>query len=348
MSRSNRLTRLMRSVAPPIPEAQEENHSRSLLGNKDQTMIVRRAVSALASEGHNDLSQDLSAVFAKNDGRMGWASKDGVVFAVQSFQPKLEPGVYSTGMRDGNPFLVSETPVADALLTLPDSKTSMMLEEFDKFWGLEQTFAEAGFLHKRGFFLVGAPGAGKTASVQLLSRALVEKFEGVVIYLENPTVAYACLRMIRTIEPTRRIVCVLEDLDSLIENYEEADYLSLFDGEKSIDHVVYIATTNYPEKIDKRFLDRPSRFDQVITVELPSFDDRLFYLKNRTVGIDEDTLKTWATATKDFGIAHLKEIIISVTCFGYTFEDTLKRLKNQKKILDSSKLTGKKEVGFDK
>ena len=347
MGRKSALTRLLRAASDPSPD-NDEGSNRALLSGKDQTMVIRKAVTTLASEGYNDLSQDLSAVFAKNDGRMGWANKDGVVFAVQDFEPKLEAGVYSTGMRDGNPFLISETPVTDALLTLPDSKTSMMLDEFDKFCGLEQTFAEAGFLHKRGFFLVGAPGAGKTASVQLISRALVEKFEGVVIYLENPIVAYACLRMIRSIEPNRRIVCVLEDLDSLIENYEEADYLSLFDGEKSIDHVVYIATTNYPEKIDKRFLDRPSRFDQVITVELPSFDDRLFYLKHRTVGIDDATLKEWATATKDFGIAHLKEIIISVTCFGYTFEDTLKRLKGQKKILDSSKLSGKQSVGFDK
>ena len=329
----------------PSPDCQE---SRSLLHlGRDRERLVREAVSNLANEGYHNLSQQLSLAFSEADGKSGWADKDGIVFNVQNFHSTLDAGVYSTGMRDGQPFLVRESPVTDELLILPDCKTTSMLDEFGKFWGLEETFKKAGFLHKRGFFLVGSPGSGKTTSIQLLSKALVEDFNGIVIYLENPNVAYACLRMVRAIEPTRRIVCVLEDLDSLIDTYDEADFLSLFDGEKSVDHVVYVATSNYPEDIDKRFLDRPSRFDQVITVDLPSLADRLFYLKSRTEGIDEKTLLLWAEETKDFGIAHLKEIIISVTCFGYTFEDTLKRLKAQKKTLNSGKLGGKRGVGFD-
>jgi len=60
-----------------------------------------------------------------------------------------------------------------------------------------------------------------------------------------------------------------------------------------------------------------------------------------------DTLEVWAKETKDFAIAHLKEIIVSVTCFNYSFEDTMKRLKEQKKLLNSDKLSGKKGVGFE-
>ena len=335
-------------ISAPSPNYQNEPNRSLLEVSGQKWKLLQEAINRLASEGYSRLSQDLSMTFLDAEGQSGWADKDGRLFNVQNYRSKLEAGVYSCSMADGQPFLIKESPVTDELLTLPDSKIKTMIEEFSKFWGLEQTFSKAGFLHKRGFFLVGAPGSGKTTAIQLLSKALVEEFSGIVLYLENPTIAYACLRMIRAIEPNRRIVCVLEDLDSLIDNYEEADFLNLFDGEKSIDHIVFIATTNYPEDIDKRFLDRPSRFDQVITVDPPSFDDRLFYLQNRTVGINIDTLKKWAEETKDFGIAHLKEIIISVTCFGYTFEDTLKRLKNQKKTLNSGKLNGKQSVGFDK
>ena len=285
---------------PCAPQGASDGRSLLSTGG-EQGRVLREAVNRLACDGNTHLSQELSMAFAANDGHSGWADKDGLIFNVQNFHPKLEAGVYSTGMRDGQPFLVRESPVTDELLTLPDSKTTTMLNEFSKFWGLEETFGKAGFLHKRGFFLVGAPGAGKTASVQLLSKALVEDFGGIVLYLENPSVAYACLRMIRSIEPNRRIVCVLEDLDSLIDTYEEAEFLSLFDGEKSIDHVLYVATTNYPEDIDKRFLDRPSRFDQIITVELPSFDDRLFYLKNRAIDIDEKTLIHWLNGKQKVG-----------------------------------------------
>ena len=349
-ARSRSVKKLFASLGEELPMDSNDYppSSRSLLGEHEQTRILRDCISFISNCGNSELANDLSLIFKKEEGHSGWADKDGFVFSVQDFKGRLEAGVYTAGMKDGQPYLIRESPVTDQLLSLPDSKTITMLHEFDRFWGLEGTFGKFGFLHKRGFFLVGAPGAGKTASVQLLSKALVEKFDGVVLYLENPMVAYACLRMIRSIEPTRRIVCVLEDLDSLIDTYEEADFLSLFDGEKSIDHVVFVATTNYPEDIDKRFLDRPSRFDQVITIDLPSFADRLFYLKNRTSDIDDATLEKWAIATKGFGIAHLKEIIISVTCFGYTFEETLKRLHEQQKTMNSSKLGGKVNVGFSK
>ena len=335
----------------PVEDVSDRDRDRpKLKGGMDRERLetLNRAVRCLVSDGNDRLAAQLMGLFAPTTANSGWADKDGTVFSVQEFSPKLRPGVYSTGITNsGQPFLVNETPVTDDLLTLPDSSSSNLLGEFERFWKLEDTFKDNGFLHKRGFFLVGPPGSGKTSIIQLLAKSLVEKFDGIVVYLENPNIGYACLRMIRSIEPERKIICILEDFDSLIKNYEEADFLSLFDGEKSIDHVVYVATTNYPEDIDKRFLDRPSRFDQIVTVGLPSFEDRLFYLKAKAPTIDDATLEKWAKETKDFGIAHLKEVIVSVTCFGYSFEETLKRLKDQKKLISSEKLQGKKSVGFE-
>ena len=317
--------------------------------DRERLEMLNRVARVLVNDGNDRLASQFTSLFAPTTANSGWADKDGTVFSVQEFRPHLRPGVYSTGMTNsGQPFLVNETPVTDDLITLPDSRTVSLISEFERFWNLEETFKTNGFLHKRGFFLVGPPGSGKTSIIQLLSKSLVDNFDGIVLYLENPNIGYSCLRMIRSIEPDRKIICILEDFDSLIKNYEEADYLSLFDGEKSIDHVVYVATTNYPEDIDKRFLDRPSRFDQIVTVGLPSYEDRLFYLTAKAPGFDQETLSEWAKSTKDFGIAHLKEIIVSVTCFNYTFEETLKRLKDQKKLISSEKLQGKQSVGFDR
>lgn len=315
--------------------------------DRERYELVARVTQTLISDGNTRLASQFSSAFTPTDSKSGWADKDGVVISVQEFRPTLEAGVYSTGMtNNGQPYLIKETPVTDELMILPSGRMPHLMDEFNRFWKLEPVFEANGFLHKRGLFLVGPPGAGKSSTIQLLSKTLVNDFDGIVLYLENPNIGYACLRMIRSIEPNRKIVCILEDFDSLIQNYEEADFLSLFDGEKSVDHIVYIATTNYPEQIDRRFLDRPSRFDQVVTITLPSLEDRLFYLKAKAPSIPKATLEMWARETKDFAIAHLKEIIVSVTCFDYSFEDTIKRLREQKKLMNSEKMVGKKGVGY--
>lgn len=315
---------------------------------KIKSRILARAITNLNEYGESGVARALAEHFSTSPGgTKGWAQKNGILFSIEEYRESLTPGMYSCGVsNEGQPFLISEDIVTDDLLILPGSKMTNLIQEFDRFWSLEDTFNSQGFIHKRGFFFVGPPGSGKTSIIQLLAQKLISEHEGIVLYLDNPTVAFNCLRMIRSVEPERKIICILEDLDSLIKNYEEADFLSLFDGEKQINHVVYIATTNYPEVIDKRFLDRPSRFDQVVVVDLPPVEDRLFYLQNRSKDIDQETLELWAKKTEGFGIAHLKEIIVSTQCFGYSFEDTLTRLKQQKKTLSSDKIGGKKGVGF--
>jgi hypothetical protein len=345
MSR-NLSAQLQATTSSPTPEATPRVKGKPL--DREKQELIARVNQCLISDGNPRLAAEFGAAFTITDSSSGWADKDGVVISVQEFRPTLEAGVYSTGItNNGQPFLIKETPVTDELMVLPSGRMPDLMDEFSRFWKLEPVFEANGFLHKRGLFLVGPPGAGKSSTIQLLSKTLVEDFDGIVLYLENPNVGYSCLRMIRSIEPNRKIVCVLEDFDSLIKNYEEADFLSLFDGEKSVDHIVYIATTNYPEQIDRRFLDRPSRFDQVVTIRLPSLEDRLFYLKAKAPNVPLETLEMWAKETKDLAIAHLKEIIVSVTCFEYTFEDTMKRLREQKKLMNSEKMVGKKGVGFE-
>lgn len=311
-----------------------------------KAIVLNQIFQTLESYGERSLIKKMTSEFATElSGGSGWAEKGGMLTSVQSYRPTLAAGVYSPARdNNGNVYLIPERVISDELIVLPGSKIQTILSEFKTFWSLEDTFSTNGFVHKRGFFLVGPAGSGKTSIIQLLAKDLIQD-DGIVLYLEDPGLAYSALRMIRSVEPKRKLVCILEDLDSLIKHYEEAEFLSLFDGEKSIEHVVFIATTNYPEEIDKRFLDRPSRFDQVITVGLPEEADRLRFFENRTKGIDPKELQRWAKETQGFGIAHLKEVIISVQCFGYSFEDTLKRLKEQKKTLSSEKMS-KKDVGF--
>ena len=74
------------------------------------------------------------------------------------------------------------------------------------------------------------------------------------------------------------------------------------DGELQIDNVLFVATTNYPEKLDRRLVCRPSRFDIIRKVGMPTASAREVYLqtKNKRLCSDSAELADWVKQTEGF------------------------------------------------
>jgi SpoVK/Ycf46/Vps4 family AAA+-type ATPase len=120
----------------------------------------------------------------------------------------------------------------------------------------------------------------------------------------------------------------------------------MLDGIKQIENVTYIATTNYPEKLEERITNRPSRFDRRYYVSPPDKDVRLSYLKNKAQSVDpipEIDYDKWTNDTDGMSISHLKELFISVIVMDNDYESSIKQLKELKK---SPRGKGQKDVGF--
>ncbi|MFM7009494.1 MAG: AAA family ATPase [Betaproteobacteria bacterium] len=257
-----------------------------------------------------------------------WSAASDVFRGAEETYDKLPAALYRTGVDNyGNPLLLKQKHDTDGLLELPDDASATILREFDTFWERNEAFRSRGFLHKRGFLLWGPPGSGKTSCVNILIKRLVTDRSGIVLFLDNPGVAAHVLRMVRMIEPERPMVCVMEDLDALVSNYGEHEYLSLLDGEAQVDRVAFVATTNYPERLDRRFCDRPSRFDTIQYIGMPMSDARMAYLRAKEPSLTEQELTEWTRLTDGFSLAHLKELIVAVKCLGQSFKAALDRLE---------------------
>ena len=239
----------------------------------------------------------------------------------------IPAGVYQIKLVNMAPTLVPHSMVTDQLLRLPDSKSDMVIAEIDKFWTLKQKFAEHGYVNKRGFLLWGPPGSGKTATVSTVAKQMVDTGGIVILATTSPSRVAAMLTDIRQVEVSRRIVCVVEDIDAVVANYGETDTLALLDGEYSVNDIVFIATTNYPEKLDRRMIDRPSRFDKVVKIGMPNAASRQMYLESRHLQLAPTEMAQWVKATEGMSIAHLKELIVATQCFGNKFASTIKRLR---------------------
>lgn len=240
---------------------------------------------------------------------------------------ELPPGVYRLGNSPRGLYFSRVRVMTDKLIDLKDSASSEIIAGIRTFWASEAKFKARGILYKRGVLLWGPPGSGKTVTVSLLINDLVSE-GGMVILCESPDLTVAALQQVRRIEPDRRLIVVEEDIEEMMRHHGEHSLLALLDGENQIANVVHVATTNYPDQLGARIVNRPSRFDEVKKIGMPNAAARAEYFIH-TVGqdLDVEEMARWIADTDDMSIAHLRELVVAVFCLGRGYEETLERLK---------------------
>jgi energy-coupling factor transporter ATP-binding protein EcfA2 len=279
--------------------------------------------------------------------RRAWAEADGQFWGTPQSHDGLPVGLYRMGLAANiGPYFQRQQNDTDALVELPDSASAAVIREIHAFRGLRQRFKDHGYLYKRGILLWGPPGSGKTTTLQLLAKMMMQEEQSVTVLVDSPQVATMCLQALRRIEPDRQVVALLEDLDALCERYDESAFLALLDGESQVDNIVFVATTNYPERLDKRFVDRPSRFDTVRYIGMPDAAARTVYLRSRLPHIDEVTLHDFVKSSEGFSVAHMRELVILTQCFEMPLREAAKRLCEMRVTPTSEMAPDRPSFGF--
>ena len=264
---------------------------------------------------------------------------------------ELTPGVYDILSNPSIGTYFQQIPVlTTGLIRFPDTNSDKVVDEIQKFWTREALFKSYNLVYKRGIILWGPPGSGKTSVLQFIMRDVVNR-NGVVIRFTHPGIFLEGIRKFREIQPLTPIVILMEDVDSILKEYSESDVLNILDGVNQIEKVVFLATTNYPEKLGARIINRPSRFDKRFKIGHPSAESRFIYLeyiiggkeKVKELKID---LKKWVEDTEGFSIAHLKELFTAVIILGDDYQDAIETLTSMfEEKLDSTSERIRK-VGF--
>ena len=290
--------------------------------------------------------EDGNQIFS--DGFLQWSVQGDKFFPMHDSIKQLPTGYYTVHF-DPNSMLYyfkKRKIIEEELFYLPDDNFTKIIDDIKSFWKKEKVYKKYGYAYKRGILLHGPPGCGKTSLIQLLTHELMKKHDGVVVEIRsegNLTDFDGIISSLRVIEPTRKLILIIEDIDNFSSDKENlTTLLNVLDGNMRIDNSVIVATTNFPEDLEERISNRPSRFDRRYEIPYPNEKIRRFYIESKLSKSDltKIDIDEWIKKTEKFSIDHIKELILSVFILGYSFEDAYRDIK-----MMNSKRMGK-QTGF--
>jgi SpoVK/Ycf46/Vps4 family AAA+-type ATPase len=216
-----------------------------------------------------------------------------------------------------------------SIIILDETQTSVY-NKIESFWDSRKDYQKLGIAHKRGYLLSGPPGTGKTTLVKYLMKEL-SSHGGIILELCNIGDLPDAIRAVRAINGSEtKVMVYMED----VEEYNEEVLSTAMDGATSVDNVIFIGTTNYPDRVSKRLKDRPSRFDEVITIDYPNKDSRANFIKNIAKDLTDEDVNKIIDISDGMSQAHVKELIIQKIIYNKSSEDLESLSKEFKSVCE--------------
>lgn len=313
--------------------------------NNDVDDFVEQTSNYVEPRRGSQLKANDEAPVADGDKKKEEAAR-GVVCQYSEYGPGYKPvsrtvsslpeGCYNITADNNGTYVVPALPPTGLLLELPEMRSEHVVELVESFWRSEKDYKEGnefvhgGAAYKAGIMIYGPPGTGKSCTIKIVSKKLIER-GGTVFFADvNPSIINAFLEDFSRVEKDRKCIVILEDFDSLLHKYSEDQYLQMLDSAKSIDNVMFIATTNYPERLDPRIYNRPGRFSHVVKIGLPPPNAREAFLK--AILKDHRDVEFIVSKTEGFSIDHLSALVNAVYREKKKLSDEIERLRKLFKV----------------
>jgi len=260
----------------------------------------------------------------------------------------------------GEYFLQKKTVITPKLYLLPNEAKEIIFNDIQRFWESEERYRKFQSVYKRNILLYSIPGNGKTCLINLMCKELIEKYDGIIICIDtHKELDYytKVMSKFRQVEPNRKIITIIEDFERLAkDDYYSALLLQILDGNEQLDSIVTIATTNYPENLEKRWTCRPSRFNLILEYKKPDAKVREYYIYNKLkdggINVESDEVKNdirrYVEKTEGFTFDFVKEAIQGIYVDNISEEEIFERIEKSRKNNGSYKITEDdgRQIGF--
>ncbi|PYP22657.1 MAG: cell division protein FtsH [Gemmatimonadetes bacterium] len=185
------------------------------------------------------------------------------------------------------------------------------------FIGARDYIKGLGLSAKKGLLFYGPPGTGKTHTIHYLA-AQLPGHTTLLITAEQVSLLDEYFRLARFLQPS---TVVVEDVDLIARAREHMGsaceevllnkLLNEMDGLREDADVIFILTTNRPDKLEPALAARPGRIDQAIEFPLPDEAARakLVKLYARGLEVSDELSAVIVRRTKGASPAFIKELM---------------------------------------
>jgi len=332
-------------VRQPTPTRRPAHISRA-----NHSAHLQRIRNLLLSRGHSIMNDTIPAPFFQEEEYEDLQFSQFLVLPGNEYMPigaatpLLPPGIYHIEMQHDGAHFVRHPHTTRDLIRFEDTICDQIIEDATKFWTLKALYQKMGESHKRGYILHGPPGGGKTSLISFIVQDFIA--QGNLVFEYTHMLPNTIARF-RQVEPDRKILIIIEDIDAILNDPdEEHQLLQFLDGTVQLTDTLIIATTNYPEDLQDRIINRPSRFDRVAEIGMPGPAERRKYIETKQIRQrTQQEIEELVAATDLLSFAHIKEILVSTDIYGNSYEETLQRVLSLRNKPTSESSTHRK-VGF--
>jgi energy-coupling factor transporter ATP-binding protein EcfA2 len=200
---------------------------------------------------------------------------------------------------------------------LPEKTLTLLERNITRFVRHRSAMKELNLSIKKGLLFYGAPGTGKTHTIQYLASQMPDHTT-LLITAEQVGLLDEYMQLARFLQP---VMVVLEDVDLIARSRtsmrgpcEESllnRLLNEMDGLREDAAVLFVLTTNRPEELEAALASRPGRVDQAIEFPLPDEMGRrrLVHLYRREAAVSAELVETIVQRTAKASASFLKELM---------------------------------------
>jgi len=221
------------------------------------------------------------------------------------------------------------TLITDDLIKVDNSITDELVGFINNFKSEETKarYKKVKIIHKTGILLYGIPGTGKSASINMIIKELI-KDNAIIFFDAEPGIISAVLPAVREQNPEKLICVIYEEFDEWLQQ-DQATINSFLDGQLSVNNMIFLATTNYIERIPGRIKNRPSRFQIVKEVGVPSEEFRRAWFTQKLTDIGEEArIAEFVDQSNEMVTDQMKDLIVSNIALQIPLPEVVKKLQD--------------------